>query len=123
MNISIVLGRWILRIKKTKILSRSNSNSSFQSCTEDADDDQNEDDEDVEEYTWRTPTVVVHNVIFGRLWCEFQGTIDLRQSQSNRHALLTIKSHSWFASQSIKTADMFKFTGFIYEGSFYFLHV
>lgn len=112
---SIRSGRWILRIKKNKPLSRSNSQSSFQSCTEEVDEPEDADGEE-EEYTWRTPTVVVHNIIFGRLWCEFQGTIDLKHSQSHRHALLTIKSHSWFASQSIKTADMFKYTGFIYDG-------
>jgi hypothetical protein len=103
----------VLRIKKKASLSRSTSQSSFQSCNDD-EDDQNIEEE--EEYTWKTPTVLVHNVIFGRLWCEFQGQIDLKHTQSDRRAVLTIKSHSWFASQSAKNAEMFKFTGFIYDG-------
>jgi hypothetical protein len=74
------------------------------------------DNEIDDEYIWKTPSILVHNIIFGRLWCEFQGQIDLKHTQSNHRSVLTIKSHSWFASQSSKTADMFKYTGFIYNG-------
>jgi len=110
------LGRFILRIKKKSSISRSTSQSSFQSCNGEEDDDQDIEEDEEEEYTWKTPAVLVHNIIFGRLWCEFQGQIDIEHAQSNRRSILTIKSHSWFASQSAKTADMFKFTGFIYNG-------
>ena len=110
--VAISEGRWILRIRNLSGLSRSTSQSSFHSCN-------NEQDEEIveEEYTWRTPSVLVHNILFGRLWCEFQGSIDLKHTQSQWHSMLTIKSHSWFASHSAKTADMFKFTGFIYNGT------
>ncbi|CAF3983864.1 unnamed protein product, partial [Rotaria sp. Silwood1] len=108
--------RWVLRIKKKTSLSRSSSQSSFQSCTEEEEHNNNDDNiEEEEEYTWKSPTVLVHNVLFGRLWCEFQGQVDLKHTQSNRRSIITIKSHSWFASQSTKTAEMFKFTGFIYD--------
>ncbi|CAF1245201.1 unnamed protein product [Rotaria sp. Silwood1] len=115
--IAISEGRWVLRIKKKTSLSRSSSQSSFQSCTEEEEHNNNDDNiEEEEEYTWKSPTVLVHNVLFGRLWCEFQGQVDLKHTQSNRRSIITIKSHSWFASQSTKTAEMFKFTGFIYDG-------
>ncbi|CAF5054033.1 unnamed protein product, partial [Rotaria sp. Silwood1] len=114
--IAISEGRWVLRIKKKTSLSRSSSQSSFQSCTEEEEHNNNDDNiEEEEEYTWKSPTVLVHNVLFGRLWCEFQGQVDLKHTQSNRRSIITIKSHSWFASQSTKTAEMFKFTGFIYD--------
>jgi hypothetical protein len=74
------------------------------------------DNEIDDEYIWKTPSILVHNIIFGRLWCEFQGQIDLKHTQSDYRSVLTIKSHSWFASQSSKTADMFKYAGFIYNG-------
>jgi Oxysterol-binding protein len=96
-------------------LSRSTSESSFHSCNDEAEEET--DDSDVnEEYTWTTPTVIIHNILLGRLWCEFQGQIDIKHTQSNRHALLTIKSLSWFTSQSTKVAEMFKYTGFILDG-------
>jgi len=108
-------GRWVLRILKKSPLSRSNSQSSFHSCTEENEDTNNNNND--EEYTWKTPSVFIHNILFGRLWCEFQGQIDLEHLQSNQRAVLIIKSHSWFASQATKTADMFKFNGFIYDGN------
>jgi hypothetical protein len=111
------LDRWILRIIKKSSLSRSTSQSSFHSCTEENEvEDNNE-----EEYTWKTPSMVIHNILFGRLWCEFQGQMDVEHTHSNQRAILIIKSHSWFASQAMKTADMFKFNGFIYDGMS-FLH-
>ena len=116
----IVPGRWILRIKRRLAVSRSTSQSSFQSCHDDDDDGQKEavnGDEIEEEYTWETPTVLVHNILFGRLWCEFQGQVNIKQAQSNRRSVLTIKSPSWFASQAVKTAELFKFTGYIFEGT------
>jgi hypothetical protein len=116
MNIYIYynLARWILRIVKIQSISRSTSQSSFYSCTEDIEDNDNND----EEYTWKTPALVIHNIVFGHLWCEFQGQIELIHTQSNQKAILTIKSHSWFASQATKTADMFKYSGFIYDGMY-----
>jgi len=97
---------------KKSSLSRSASQSSFHSCNEDNEDEDNKD----EEYTWRTPSVVIHNILFGHLWGEFQGQIDVEHTQSQQRAVLIIKSHSWFASQATKIADMFKFNGFIYDG-------
>jgi len=111
--IAISEGRWILRIKKKILLSRSTSQSSFQSCTEEENDEINNETDIEDEYIWKTPSVVVHNILFGRLWCEFQGQIDITHTQSNHHSLLTFKSHSWFSS---KTSDMFKYMGFIYNG-------
>ncbi|CAF0743305.1 unnamed protein product [Adineta ricciae] len=110
-------GRWILRIKKKQNRSRSGSQSSFQSCNDEETENNNSDhaDDEMDEYTWKTPSVLVHNILFGRLWCEFQGQIDLIHKQSEQRSVLTIKSHSWFASQSTKTADMFKYSGFIYD--------
>ncbi|CAF0738834.1 unnamed protein product [Rotaria sordida] len=112
-------GGWVLRIRKKSSLSRSSSISSFHSCTEE-DNQQNQEandqDNDYEEYTWKSPNAVVHNILFGHMWCEFQGQINLQHMQSNRRAILTIKSHSWFASQATKAAEMFKFSGFIYDG-------
>ncbi|CAF0795496.1 unnamed protein product [Adineta steineri] len=117
--VAVSEGRWILRIKKIVPTSRSASQSSFQSCTEE-DDEQNSnvnnhsDEED--EYTWTSPSIFVHNILFGRLWCEFQGEFDLQHTQSNQRSVLTIKTQSWLSSQSTKTANMFKYTGFIYDG-------
>ena len=113
------LGRWILRIKKKSAISRSASQSRFHSCHEEEEVQENPEDEDEEEeYTWRSPSVIIHNILFGRLWGEFQGQIDLERVQSNQRAVLTIKTQSWFASQATKTAELFKFNGFIYEGTF-----
>jgi hypothetical protein len=114
------IDRWILRMKKPSNLKKSTSQSSFQSCTDDNDNDKyNEFDTNnqsiEDEYVWRTPSVLVHNILFGRLWCEFQGTVDIRHTQSKYASILTIKPHSWFTSQSARIADMFKFTGFIYN--------
>ncbi|CAF1075291.1 unnamed protein product [Rotaria sordida] len=119
--VAISEGRWILRIKKKISLSLSSSQSSFQSCTEEEEKsngkvNKHNDNDIEEEYTWRVPTVLVHNILFGRLWCEFQGQVDLKHTQLNRRSIITIKSHSWFASQSTKTAEMFKYMGFIYDG-------
>ena len=115
-------GRWVLRIRRRVPLSRSASQSSFQSCDEAEEDgdgnaEETNGEEIEEEYTWETPTVLVHNIIFGRLWCEFQGQVNLRHTQSNQRSILTIKSPSWFASQAVKTAELFKFTGYIFEGN------
>lgn len=100
------LGRWILRIRPlNKTRKYANPSEPIQT------DDINED-----EYTWSTPSVVVHNILFGRLWCEFQGSVDLRRTQSDWHSMLIIKSHSWFASHAEKVADLFKYTGFIFNG-------
>jgi len=108
---AIAEGRWILRIKKKGNRSRSESQSSFQSC----EDDETNSNEIEDEYTWTTPNIVVHNIIFGRLWCEFQGQINIEHLQSDYRSIVTIKSHSWFASQATKTADLMKFSGFIYN--------
>ncbi len=97
---------------------RSTSQSSFHSYSEENEDVNNHDEEE-EEYTWKTPSVVIHNILFGRLWCEFQGQIDLKHTQSNRRAVLNIKSPSWFASQSTKTADLFKYSGYVYDGIYF----
>ncbi len=80
---------------------RSTSQSSFHSYSEENEDVNN------------------HDVLFGRLWCEFQGQIDLKHTQSNRRAVLNIKSPSWFASQSTKTADLFKYSGYVYDGIYF----
>lgn len=117
-------GRWILRITKKSTRSRSTSQSSFHSCHDDeekeeeveVDEARDDQEEEEEEYTWRSPSVFIHNILFGHLWCEFQGQIDLERVQSNQRAVLTIKTHSWFATQATKTAELFKFNGFIYEG-------
>ncbi|CAF1009201.1 unnamed protein product [Rotaria sp. Silwood1] len=112
-------GKWVLRIRKKSSISRSSSQSSFHSCTEEHNEqyeEVNDQDNDYEEYTWKSPDVVVHNILFGHLWCEFQGQITLQHTQSNRRAVLTIKSHSWFASQATKASEMFKFSGYIYDG-------
>ena len=111
------LGRWILRISKKSTLSSSLSQASFHSCREEDEQSEvnNDSDRNTEEYTWKTPSAVVHNILFGRIWCEFQGQIDLQLIQSNQRAILTIKSHSWFASQATRLADMFKFSGYIYD--------
>jgi hypothetical protein len=82
------------------------------------DDDDDDDDDDKEEYTWSTPTVIIHNILFGRLWCEFQGQIDIKHIQSNQHAIIRIKSPSWFTSQAAKKAELFKYHGFIYDGKY-----
>jgi hypothetical protein len=82
-------------------LCRSTSQSSFHSYSEENEDVNN------------------HDVLFGRLWCEFQGQIDLKHTQSNRRAVLNIKSPSWFASQSTKTADLFKYSGYVYDGIYF----
>ncbi|CAF3312155.1 unnamed protein product [Rotaria socialis] len=111
--VAVSEGRWVFRIKKNSSLSRSSSQESFQSCN---DEEEQSDNEIKDEYTWKTPTVIVHNVLFGRLWCEFQGQVDIKHLQSKQRSLVTIKPHSWFASQSTKTAELFKYTGFIYDG-------
>ncbi len=109
------LDRWILRIFKKSTLSRSSSESSFHSCT---DDSEYEDTEIEDEYTWRAPPIIIHNILFGRLWCEFQGQADLEHTQSNHRAVLTIKANPWFATETTKTANLFKYSGFIYDGMY-----
>lgn len=107
-------------MKRPLTMARSTSQSSFQSCDDDDEDKEKEDingDEMEEEYTWETPTVLVHNIIFGRLWCEFQGQVNIEQVQSNKRSILIIKSPSWFSSQAVKLAELFKFTGYIFEGN------
>lgn len=105
-------------------MSRTPSQSSFYSCGGE-DDEPNEDvdnlGDDDEEYTWQTPTAVVHNILFGHIWCEFQGEINLRHTQSDRRAVLTMKSLSWFSTQTTREAEMFKFNGFILDGTHMFL--
>jgi hypothetical protein len=114
----------VLRIIKRSNLSRAGSQSSFHSC---ADDDEvlgttrNDATDDVE-YAWKSPTVIVHNILFGHLWSEFQGPIEIEKLQSDRRAIINMKPHSWFASQATKAAEMFKYSGYIYDRmySFYF---
>lgn len=107
------LDRVVLRIFKKSSLSRSESESSFHSCTDDV---ENVEDDLEDEYTWKSPAVFINNILFGRLWSEFQGDVNLQHTQSNQKAVLTIKAHSWFATQATKTAEMFKYSGFIYDG-------
>lgn len=107
------LDRWILRINKKSPSSQSESESSFHSCADDVEDEAND---IVDEYTWKSPAVFINNILFGRLWCEFQGDIHLKHTQSNQKAILTIKTHSWFATQATRIAEMFKYNGFIYDG-------
>ena len=94
------------------------SNSSFHSCTEDDEpfNDVHDNSDNDREYTWKSPTVVVHNILFGRLWSDFQGPIEIEQMHSNRRAVITMKPQSWFASQATKAAQMFKYSGYIYDG-------
>ncbi|CAF4255053.1 unnamed protein product [Rotaria magnacalcarata] len=109
-------GRWVLHIKR---ISRSSSQSSFYSCSgENSEQDEQTDNKDngYDEYTWQSPTAVVHNILFGYLWCEFQGEINLQHIQTNQRAILTIQSHSWFATQATRETEMFKFIGYIYDG-------
>ena len=126
-SVSLRPDRWRLRIRRKPDLSPSNSQSSFHSCADQnessesetyGDDLREENNIDQDEYTWNSPAVVVHNILFGSLWCEYQGQIDIKHVQSNRHSLLTIKSHSWFASAATKTAELFKYSGIIYDGLF-----
>lgn len=99
-------------MKRQENLSRSSSQSSFHSCQEEKDEDESIDDE----FVWSTPTVFIHNILFGRLWCEYQGEIAVKHCQSSEHSLLTIKTHSWFASQATKDAETFKYSGSIFDG-------
>ena len=106
-EVRFVLGQWFLRLRKHSSLTRSDSQSSFHSVDETPSID--------DEYTWKIPTVVIHNILFGYLWCEFQGEIDIEHIGTSQRANLIIKSHSWFASQATKLADTFKYSGFIYD--------
>ncbi|CAF3546217.1 unnamed protein product [Rotaria socialis] len=112
-------GRWVLHIKRRSEISRSSSQSSFYSCSgENSEQDEQTDNQDnrYDEYTWQSPTAVIHNILFGYLWCEFQGEINLQHIQTNQRAILTIQSLSWFATQATREAEMFKFIGYIYDG-------
>ncbi len=111
------LGRWILRLLKKSTLSRTPSQSSFHSCADDDEsfaDAHNNSDGD-QEYTWKSPTVVVHNILFGRMWSDFQGPIEIEHTNTNRRAVITFKAHSWFASHATKAAEMFKYSGYVYD--------
>jgi len=123
-------GSWILKIKKkssptpslltvpttttTTEIKHSNSNGSFHSCAESVNSDEQEDLSGFDIYTWHSPSLTVHNIIFGKLWCEFHGTVDIKHETSKMRSCIQIKSYSWFNSQSKN--DMYKFDGSIFKG-------
>ncbi|CAF1035603.1 unnamed protein product [Didymodactylos carnosus] len=122
-------GCWILKIKKSApkgsnltvettngTLKHSNSSGSFHSCNDESStQEQVEQDSEYDVYTCYSPSLTVHNVIFGKLWCEFHGQIDIHDHTNGTRAVVQLKSaYSWFTTSK---HDLYKFDGYMSKGT------
>ena len=62
-----------------------------------------------EMYTWQTVTCCVHNIIVGKLWFEYYGTMEITCHQTGYKAILNFKPYSW------SNKELNKVEGYIYD--------
>ena len=58
-----------------------------------------------EMYTWQTVTCCVHNIIVGKLWFEYYGTMEITCHQTGYKALLNFKPYSWSNKELNRVED------------------
>jgi hypothetical protein len=62
-----------------------------------------------ETYTWQTVTCCVHNIIVGKLWFEYYGTMEITCHQTGYKAILNFKPYSW------SNKELNKVEGHVYD--------
>jgi len=62
-----------------------------------------------EVYTWQTVTCCVHNIIVGKLWFEYYGTMEIVCHQTGYKAVINFKPYSW------SNKELNKLDGYIYD--------
>jgi hypothetical protein len=64
-----------------------------------------------ETYSWQQVTCCVHNIIIGKLWFEYYGTMEISCQENGYKSVLNFKPYSWF-NKELNRVD-----GFIYDKS------
>lgn len=62
-----------------------------------------------ETYTWQSVTCCVHNIIVGKLWFEYYGSMEIVCHQTGYKAIINFKPYSW------SNKELHKFDGYIYD--------
>lgn len=62
-----------------------------------------------ETYTWQSVTCCVHNIIVGKLWFEYYGSMEIVCHQTGYKAVINFKPYSW------SNKELHKFDGYIYD--------
>jgi oxysterol-binding protein-related protein 1/2 len=62
-----------------------------------------------ETYTWSSAQCCVHNIIVGKLWFEYYGTVEIVCHQTGYRTVINFKPYSW------SNKELHKFDGYIYD--------
>ncbi|CAF0936458.1 unnamed protein product [Rotaria sp. Silwood1] len=60
-------------------------------------------------YTWESVTCTIHNIVVGRLWFEYHGTMEILNHSNKMKAILNFKPYSW------SSKELHKVEGYIYD--------
>ncbi|CAF0837403.1 unnamed protein product [Adineta steineri] len=62
-----------------------------------------------EVYTWESVTCTIHNIVVGRLWFEYHGTMEIINHKTKIKAIVNFKPYSWTSK------ELHKVEGYIYD--------
>ncbi|CAF0824234.1 unnamed protein product [Didymodactylos carnosus] len=62
-------------------------------------------------YTWETVTCTIHNIVVGRLWFEYHGTMEIVNHTRKLKTVLNFKPYSW------STKELHKVEGYVYDSN------
>jgi len=62
-----------------------------------------------ETFTWQAVTCCVHNIVVGKLWFEYYGTMEIRCAQTGYRGVINFKPYSW------SNKELCKVDGYIYD--------
>ncbi|CAF3824366.1 unnamed protein product [Rotaria magnacalcarata] len=60
-------------------------------------------------YTWESVTCTIHNIVVGRLWFEYHGTMEIINHSNKMKAIINFKPYSW------SSKELHKVEGFIFD--------
>lgn len=60
-------------------------------------------------YTWESVTCTIHNIVVGRLWFEYHGTMEIVNHSNKMKTILNFKPYSW------SSKELHKVEGYIYD--------
>lgn len=55
---------------------------------------------DDEQYTWKAPNACIHNILFGKLFVDYSGSIPVKSMKGGETASVNIKKAGWFSGGS-----------------------
>ncbi|CAF1126634.1 unnamed protein product [Didymodactylos carnosus] len=62
-------------------------------------------------YTWESLTCTIHNIVVGKLWFEYHGTMEVVNHTRKLRAVLNFKPYSW------STRELHKVEGYVYDSN------